>query len=66
MTGQFIIAMDPKAFASGVERFQVLAQSIEEQEGARLPGVRRLALRKRAIEHGTTISDTLLAEIKAL
>jgi len=66
MTGQFIIAMDPKAFASGVERFQVLAQSIEEQDGARLPGVRRLALRKRAMEHGITISNTLLAEIKAL
>jgi len=66
MTGQFIIAMDPAAFASGVERFQVLAQSIEEQEGARLPGIRRLVLRKRAMEHGITISDTLLAEIKAL
>jgi (2R)-3-sulfolactate dehydrogenase (NADP+) len=66
MTGQFVIAMDPLAFASGLDRFLVLARSIEEQEGARLPGVRRLALRKRAREHGITVGDTLLAEIRAL
>jgi (2R)-3-sulfolactate dehydrogenase (NADP+) len=66
MTGQFIIAMDPAVFASGVQRFHVLARSIEEQEGARLPGMRRYALRKRAAESGIAITDTLLAEIEAL
>ena len=66
MTGQFIIAMDPSAFASGVERFAVLARSIEEQEGARLPGMRRYALRKRAEAGGLAVSDALLAELKAL
>src|SRR5258705_2179453 len=66
MTGQFIIALDPDAFASGVERFAALARSIEEQDGARLPGMRRLALRKRARENGIAVSDALLAEIKAL
>ena len=66
MTGQFIIAMDPSAFASGVERFAVLARSIEEQDGARLPGMRRYALRKRAASEGLAVSDALLAELKAL
>jgi (2R)-3-sulfolactate dehydrogenase (NADP+) len=66
MTGQFIIAMDPAIFASGVERFAVLARSIEEQEGARLPGMRRYALRKRAQTNGIAVSDALLAELKAL
>ncbi len=66
LTGQFIITMDPTAFASGVERFAVLARSIEEQEGTRLPGARRTALRKRAKKQGLLVSDALLAEIKAL
>jgi (2R)-3-sulfolactate dehydrogenase (NADP+) len=66
MTGQFIIALDPAVFASGVERFAVLARSIEEQQGARLPGMRRYALRKRAEAEGLTVSDALLAELKAL
>ena len=66
MTGQFIIAMDPSIFASGVERFAVLARSIEDQDGTRLPGTRRYELRKRAAEHGLAVSDAVLSEIKAL
>ncbi len=66
MTGQFIIAMDPTVFASGIERFAVLARSIEEQDGARLPGMRRYALRKHAAAEGIAVSDALLAELKAL
>ena len=66
MTGQFVIAMDPAVFAGGVERFAVLAQSIEEQRGARLPGIRRYALRERAHREGIAVSDTLLQEIRAL
>jgi (2R)-3-sulfolactate dehydrogenase (NADP+) len=66
MTGQFIIALDPAVFASGVERFAVLARSIEEQQGARLPGMRRHVLRKKAQTHGLAVSDALLSELKAL
>lgn len=66
LTGQFIIAMCPGAFASGVERFAVLARAIEDQQGARLPGARRLMVRKRAQANGLAVSDALLAEIKAL
>ena len=65
-TGQLILAFDPGAFASdAVARFAVLAASIEEQDGARLPGVRRLALRARAETDGIQIADTLMAEIEA-
>ena len=66
MTGQFVIAMDPAVFASGVERFAVLARSIEEQDGTRLPGQRRFALRKRAEIEGIAVNDALLTEIKSL
>jgi (2R)-3-sulfolactate dehydrogenase (NADP+) len=43
-----------------------MAGSIEEQQGARLPGARRMASRKKAQTEGLQISDSLLAEIKAL
>ncbi len=66
-TGQLILAFDARAFASNApERFAVLAASIEDQDGARLPGTRRLALRAKAAQDGITISDALAAEIEAL
>jgi (2R)-3-sulfolactate dehydrogenase (NADP+) len=65
-TGQLLIAIDPSAFAGGIERFGALARAIEEQSGARLPGARRLALRKKAQAEGIAIAPALLAEIEAL
>jgi (2R)-3-sulfolactate dehydrogenase (NADP+) len=65
-TGQLIIAFDPAA--SGVNviaRFGELAQSIELQDGARLPGTRRLVARKKAATEGLNIADALLAKIAA-
>jgi (2R)-3-sulfolactate dehydrogenase (NADP+) len=63
-TGQLIVALDPAAFGSdAVTRFGVLAQSIEAQEGARLPGMRRLKLRDKAKVEGLAVSDALLKEI---
>jgi (2R)-3-sulfolactate dehydrogenase (NADP+) len=65
-TGQLIIAFDPAAFGSGaVDRFGALAQSIEAQSGARLPGTRRLKAREKAKAEGLTISDALMKEIEA-
>jgi len=65
-TGQLIVAFDPSAFGgNAVARFALLAQSIERQEGARLPGARRLAARKKAASEGLSISDALLADINA-
>ncbi len=65
-TGQLLIAIDPSPFAGGLARFAAMARSIEEQEGARLPGRRRLAARKRAETEGLSIGPALLAEIQAL
>jgi len=65
-TGQLIIAIDASAFGDALPRFAMLAQAIEEQPGARLPGTRRLAARRRAQAEGLQIGDALLAEIAAL
>lgn len=65
-TGQLIIAIDPGAFSSGApERFAMLAEAVEAQEGARLPGARRLALRQAAARDGLAVADPLVAQIDA-
>lgn len=66
-TGQLIIVFDPAAFAGAgaTSRFAVLAAMIEDQEGARLPGSRRLAARRKAAAEGLPVTDSLLAEIEA-
>jgi (2R)-3-sulfolactate dehydrogenase (NADP+) len=65
-TGQLLIAFDPSAFGNhAVGRFGGLAVAIESQQGARLPGERRLALRAKAKTEGVTITDKLLEEIEA-
>ena len=65
-TGQLIIAFDPMAFGGDAPaRFGQLATSIEEQSGARLPGMSRLKAREKAKAEGLTISDQLVKEIEA-
>jgi (2R)-3-sulfolactate dehydrogenase (NADP+) len=64
-TGQLLIALDPAAFGSdAVARFGVLAASIEAQNGALLPGARRLVAREKAKAEGIEISDALMKEIE--
>jgi (2R)-3-sulfolactate dehydrogenase (NADP+) len=60
-TGQLIIAIDPAGFghAHFAGRMQALAQAIESQEGARLPGLRRMALREKAAREGLNVSDEI-------
>jgi (2R)-3-sulfolactate dehydrogenase (NADP+) len=65
-TGQLLLAIDPSAFSGGLHRFAQMARAIEEQDGARLPGARRLSACEKAEAEGLSISPTLLAEIKAL
>jgi (2R)-3-sulfolactate dehydrogenase (NADP+) len=65
-TGQLLIAIDASAFGNALPRFAVMARAIEEQEGARLPGSRRLAAREKADREGIHISDALLKEFAAL
>lgn len=67
--GQLLVAIDPAAFAGAeafAERFATLAGMIETDEGARLPGSRRLALRKLAATAGANVDAKLLAEVGAL
>ncbi len=60
-TGQLIIALDPAGFGHTqfAARMQTLAQAIESQDGARLPGARRLALRAKAQRQGLSVSDEI-------
>ena len=66
-TGQFFIAIDPAGSGeSGFNGAMVrLAASITDQPGARLPGQRRAVNRARIEAEGVSISDDLLARIKA-
>lgn len=67
-TGQCLIAIDPESLGHG--RFGAsmteLAAAIESQPGARLPGQRRLELRRRAAIDGIEIPAALVARFGAL
>lgn len=68
-TGQVLIAIDPAAFAGTDvfgERIATLASAIEADEGARLPGTRRIALRKKAAERGLDVDTVTLDEVRRL
>jgi (2R)-3-sulfolactate dehydrogenase (NADP+) len=67
--GQFLIAIDPEAFSGRdhfLERVEVIMESITSQEGARIPGARREALRKQAAEKGLSVPANLVAEVKKI
>ena len=66
--GQFLIAIDPRAFSGGAfaERLETLLGAILQQQGTRLPGARRYALRTAAARDGITIPTVLHDELKAL
>jgi (2R)-3-sulfolactate dehydrogenase (NADP+) len=67
-TGQLILAFDPAAFGGegALARFGRLAQAIEAQPGARLPGSRRHALRAAAARDGLTVADAAIRSIETL
>lgn len=63
-TGQCFIAIDPAAFAEGfVERIAALAEAITAQEGARLPGTRRITARQATESQGVAIDDVLMQRL---
>ena len=66
LAGQLLIAIDASAFCNASPRFAAMARAIEEQQGARLPGARRLAARQKAQRDGLLISESLLAAIEGL
>src|SRR5690606_35822515 len=67
--GQLLLAIDPAAFAGSdvfLDRLAVLASTIEQDPGARLPGTRRLALREAAARDGVTVDARLRELVRAL
>ncbi|MFM9846106.1 MAG: Ldh family oxidoreductase [Hyphomicrobiaceae bacterium] len=65
--GQFLLAIDPGAFAGETslpERISLLAQAIEHEAGARVPGKRRFDLRDQAAAHGVDVDAALLADVQ--
>jgi (2R)-3-sulfolactate dehydrogenase (NADP+) len=66
--GQTLITLDPDALSGGVflERMGVLLQAMGEEEGVRLPGLKRLDARRRAARDGLTVAAGLFDQIKAL
>jgi LDH2 family malate/lactate/ureidoglycolate dehydrogenase len=67
-TGQLIIALDPAGFGHGAfaDRMGALAKAIESQHGARLSGMRRMALRDSAARDGIVLSGLLRQQIDAV
>ena len=67
-TGQFILAIDP-TLTGGMDmgqHFAALARQITDQDGARLPGSRRLALRANAARDGLRVASALISDIEAI
>ncbi|MEO0823997.1 MAG: Ldh family oxidoreductase, partial [Pseudomonadota bacterium] len=75
--GQTLIAIDPAAGDAGMgdagvgdagvgARIERLCTAIAAEEGARLPGARRLQARAAAAAEGVSVPDPILAEIRAI
>lgn len=66
-TGQFFIGVDPAAFSDDGFHAAILrlTEAITDQTGARLPGARRAANRKRIEAAGVQVDAALLDRIKA-
>lgn len=67
-TGQFLIALDPERFSGGgfADRLETLIGAILAQDGTRIPGTRRFALRAAAEREGVSLPGALYDEIIAL
>ena len=66
-TGQCFVALDPRAFAGQAFAGQIakLVASIEDQDGARLPGSRKRANRERIGRDGVEVDDAIRERIEA-
>ena len=66
--GQAFIVIDPGALAGTsafLDRVEVLVAEMLKDEGVRLPGARREALRRKAQAEGLTIPDAMAAALRA-
>jgi len=66
--GQLIVAFDPESLSGGsfYSRLENLISEILTQDNVRLPGSRRLALRRQALQEGLRIPVELFNELRAL
>lgn len=66
--GHLLIAINPGVASGGAfaDRMMTLVAAVESEDGARLPGSRRLALRAAAQRDGLDIPDALHTEIQEL
>lgn len=67
--GQVFIVINPGAFAGSAgyfDRMEVLLTQALGDAGVRLPGARRAALERRAVEEGLAVPDALVAQLRAL
>jgi (2R)-3-sulfolactate dehydrogenase (NADP+) len=66
--GQTLIGLDPDVLSGGAfaGRMSVLLDAMGEEEGVRLPGLRRLDARRRAAAEGLLVPPALYDQIKAL
>ena len=65
--GQAFIVVDPAALAGAsryLDRVEVLIAEMLKDEGVRLPGARREALRRQAESEGIEVADALLATLR--
>jgi (2R)-3-sulfolactate dehydrogenase (NADP+) len=65
--GQVFIVIDPAALAgrdSYLDRIEVLLAEMLRDDGVRLPGARREALRRKAEAEGVEVSDAVLASLR--
>ena len=65
-TGQCFIALDPGHYSDNTfaGKIEDLCVAISQQEGARLPGSRRIANRHRLEVDGVEVEDLLLDKIR--
>ena len=66
--GQAFVVVDPGALAGSdayLDRLEVLVAEMLKDEGVRLPGARREALRRRAEAEGIDVPDALVAKARA-
>lgn len=66
--GQIIIVIDPQMSSFGAfgQKMTELVGAIDDMDGARVPGSRRLALRDEARQNGIKVPDAIYAEVSAL
>ncbi|MEP0406822.1 MAG: Ldh family oxidoreductase, partial [Roseibium sp.] len=66
--GQVILVLNPGMISGGVfgDRITTLVEAVEGEEGARLPGSRRFALREKAEREGISLPTPILEEVRHL